>query len=130
MDFQNYTKEQLIAYIQKLEKNSDITYEDRMKLLILDGSPLTLSASDRDCRIKLWLCKSESLYGFSTEEAMGSDFVDLFVSKDERMQARLDQIKIIDNGEEFHNLAFDVAKSGNTLKLLTVCRRIEDPITG
>lgn len=101
-----------------------------MKLEILDNSPFTVWASDRNCIIKLWMGQCESLYGFSSKEVIGKDFVDLFVAKDEKVAARRDQINIIDNGAIFHNIANDIGKNGNTLQLITNCRRIIDPVSG
>ena len=57
----------------------------------------------------------------------GKDFVDLFVAEDEKKAAREDQLKIIDSGEIFHNIANDIAKNGNTLRLLTNCWRMKAP---
>lgn len=124
------TKEELIAYIKELESKRAFTYEDQMKLEILDNSPFTVWASDRNCIIKLWMGQCESLYGFSSKEVIGKDFVDLFVAKDEKVAARRDQINIIDNGAIFHNIANDIGKNGNTLQLITNCRRIIDPVSG
>lgn len=124
------TKEELITYIKELESKRAFTYEDQMKLEILDNSPFTVWASDRNCIIKLWMGQCESLYGFSSKEVIGKDFVDLFVAKDEKVAARRDQINIIDNGAIFHNIANDIGKNGNTLQLITNCRRIIDPVSG
>ena len=72
----------------------------------------------------------ETLYGYSREEALEKDYVDLFVAQDEKVAARKDQIDIIDNGRTFHNIANDIGKNGNTLQLITNCRRIKDIISG
>lgn len=130
MDFEELTKEELISILRKLEKQRAFTYEDRMKLEILDQSPFTIWASDRDCKITFWEGQCEHHYGYSCEEALGKDYVDLFVDEDERAAARNDQLKIIDQGEVFHNFANDHSRDGNTLHLLTNCRRIRDIKTG
>lgn len=72
-----------------------------MKLAFLDSSPFTLWASDRNCRIKLWMGQCEALYGYKSEDVLGKDFVDLFVAVDEQKAAREDQISIIDDGAVF-----------------------------
>lgn len=130
MNFEDMTKEELIAYIKEMETKRAFTYEDQMKLAILDNSPFTVWASDRNCKIKLWMGQCESLYGFSSKEAIGKDYVDLFVAEDEKAAARRDQIEIIDNEAVFHNIANDTGKNGNTLQLITNCRRIRDPVSG
>lgn len=130
MDYENMTKEELIAYIEEIKAKRAFTYEDQMKLLILDNSPFTVWASDRNCVIKLWMGQCKALYGFSSQEVIGKDFVDLFVASDEKVAARRDQIDIIDNEAVFHNIANDVGKNGNTLQLITICRRIKDPVSG
>lgn len=130
MNYENMTKGELIDYIEELKAKRAFTYEDQMKLLILDSSPFTVWASDRNCKIRLWMGQCETLYGFSSKEAIGKDYVDLFVAEDEKVAARRDQIDIIDNEAVFHNIANDVGKNGNTLQLVTNCRRIKDPISG
>lgn len=130
MNYEDMTKEELIAYINEIQLKRAFTYEDQMKLEILDNSPFTVWASDRNCIIKLWMGQCESLYGFSREEALEKDYVDLFVANDEKVAARRDQIDIIDNGKIFHNIANDVGKNGNTLQLITNCRRIKDIKSG
>lgn len=121
------SKEELIAYIEELRTKRAFSEEDQYLLEILDASPFTIWASDRDCRIKFWTGQCEYLYGYKKEYAIGKDFVDLFVAEDEKKAAREDQISIIDHGEIFHNIANDVAKTGNTLRLLTNCWRMKAP---
>lgn len=130
MNYEDMTKEELIAYIKEMKSKRAFEYEDQMKLEILDNSPFTVWASDRNCIIKLWMGQCESLYGFSSEEALNKDYVDLFVANDEKVAARRDQIEIIDNGKIFHNIANDIGKNGNTLQLITNCRRIKDIKSG
>lgn len=127
MDLNDMTKEQLIEYIHDLEKKRAFSYEDQLKLLFLDASPFTMWASDRDCTIKFWAGQCENLYGFKKEDAIGKDFVELFVAPDEQKAAREDQISIIDDGAIFHNIANDRGKNGNTLRLLTNCWRLKVP---
>lgn len=127
MDFDNMTKEELIDYIQKLQIKRAFSEEDQFLLKILDNSPFTIWASDRNCIIKFWEGQCELLYGYKKDQALGKDFVDLFVAEDEKKAAREDQLKIIDSGEVFHNIANDVAKNGNTLRLLTNCWRMKAP---
>jgi len=124
------TKDELIAILKELENKRAFTYEDQMKLTILDNSPFTIWASDRNCKITLWEGQCEALYGYSREFALGKDYVSLFVAPDEQLAARRDQLSIIDYGTIFHNIANDQAKNGNTLQLVTNCFRIKDPRSG
>lgn len=127
MEYEKMSKEELIAYIRDCEKKRAFTYEDQMKLAFVDGSPFTIWASDRDCKIKFWAGQCEELYGYKKNEVIGKDFVDLFVAENEKKAAREDQISIIDGGAIFHNIANDIGKKGNTLRLLTNCWRMKPP---
>ena len=92
-----------------------------MKLAIFDRLPMPIWACDRDCRIVFWNGGAARLYGYSAEEAVGQDFVELFVNKPERDKARVDCIDIIDNDRPIRNMADDIDKHGNTRKLVTQC---------
>jgi len=127
MDFEKMSREELIAKLKELENRRAFTCEDHMKLIILDESPFTIWASDRDCKITFWAGRCESLYNRTWKEVKGKDYVPLFVADNEQAAARRDQIKIIDDAEVFHNFANDKNKYGNTLPLLTNCFRIKDP---
>ena len=77
------TKEELIAKLTEFENQRAFTFEDQMKLAILNKSPFTIWASDRDYKITLWEGQCEALYGYSREFAIGKDYVSLFVAPDE-----------------------------------------------
>ena len=62
LNYDEMTKEELIQYIKECKEKRAFTYEDQMKLAFLDSSPFTLWASDRNCRIKLWMGQCEALY--------------------------------------------------------------------
>lgn len=130
IDYESLSREELIELLRDLEKRRAFSFEDQMKLLILDESPFTIWASDRDCKITFWSGKCESLYGYTASQALGQDYVDLFVAEDERVAARKDQLSIIDDGAVFHNIANDQGKNGNILHLITNCRRIKNPESG
>ena len=129
-DLENKSKEELIEVIKYIRENRAFSYKDQIKLQIIDNTNLSVWASDRDCIIKFWSNQCESLYGYSEEDAIGKDFVNLFVAENEKDAARKDQIDIIDNGTIFHNLANDQGKNDNVLHLITICNRIKDPKTG
>lgn len=128
--YSKLSKKELIQILTNLEKKRAFTYEDQLKLTILDRSPFTIWASDRNCIIRMWEGQCESMYGRKKEDVLGRDFVDLFVAPDEQAAARRDQLEIIDNGKDFHNIANDQGRNGNTLQLITNCFRIKDPNTG
>lgn len=129
LDYRKMSREELISQLEYLKTQRAFSYEDRMKLAILDESPFTIWASDRNCKIRLWEGKCEALYGYSKTQAIGKDYVDLFVSEDEQVAARKDQLSIIDENAIFHNIANDRGKHGNTLRLITNCFRIKDPVS-
>lgn len=127
MDFHDMTREQLISFVEEIKEKRAFSEEDQYLLKILDDSPFTIWASDRNCIVRFWKGQCETLYGYRESEVIGKDFVELFVADDEQKAAREDQLKIIDFGEVFHNIANDHAKNGNTLRLLTNCWRMKAP---
>lgn len=127
MDFHEMTREELIRFVEEIKEKRAFSEDDQYLLKILDESPFTIWASDRNCVVRFWKGKCESLYGYREDDVIGKDFVDLFVAVDEQKAAREDQLKIIDSGEVFHNIANDHAKNGNTLRLLTNCWRMKAP---
>jgi len=138
MDFGNKSKEEILAYLNKLPKEELVvllmnfkekrafTYEDQMKLRIIDASPFTIWTSDRNCIIKYWGETCERLYGYKKTAVEGRDYIPLFVDEDEAPKARLDQIEIINNGKSYHNIANDITNDGRILTLITNCFRIYD----
>ncbi len=129
-EYDKLSREELLSILTNLENKRAFTYEDQLKLTILDKSPFTMWASDRNCIIRMWEGQCESMYGRKKEDVIGRDFVDLFVAPDEQAAARRDQLEIIDNDKDFHNIANDQGRNGNTLQLITNCFRIKDPDTG
>lgn len=107
-------------------KNDLEAQETSIKLAILEKIPMPVWACDRDCRIVFWNKSAARLYGYSREEVLGKDFVELFVNKPERAQARKDCEDIVDNDKFIKNMAEDIDKSGNTRKLVTQCFAVYD----
>jgi PAS domain S-box-containing protein len=93
----------------------------QLKLAIFDRLPMPVWACDRNCRIVFWNDAAARLYGYPAEEAIGKDFVDLYVNEPERAKARIDVVDIIDNNKPIKNMANDIDKHGNTRKLVTQC---------
>lgn len=70
--------------------------------------------------IRLWNNGAERLYGFSREEAIGENYLTLFVNELERDQAIIDHEDIVRTGREFRNLANDIMLDGTERLLLTI----------
>jgi len=116
--------------IFELERLRCFSPEDTLKLGILDGSPFTIWACDRDFKIVLWNKKCEQTYGHTKDEALGKNFLELFVDAPERGAARNDCLEIIDHGIRCENcLAYDNHKRDGQRTMLTNCFRIWDERT-
>jgi PAS domain S-box-containing protein len=80
-----------------------------------------------DFAIRLWSAGAERVYGHRAEDALGKNYLTLFVSDDEREQSRIDCESIIRDGKVFRNfMAEDVDADGQTHVMLTNCFRIWD----
>jgi len=130
MDYSSMSKKQLIQYIEQLKEQRAFSYEDRMKLRIIDEAPFTLWACDRNFLIRLWECQAPAMYGIKKDEALGKEYLTLFVAKDERVASETDCLAIIDEGDVFNNcIAEDVGKRGKCT-VITNCFRVQDVETG
>jgi len=122
------SKDDFISELRQIRAYSDI---DRFKLAVVDDAPFTMWACGRDCLIKYWECKSSVVYGIDKKDAIDKNYLDLFVSDDERAQSELDAIKIIEGkakpGEFVNNIAEDHNSSGSKVVLMTNCFRVVDP---
>lgn len=98
---------------------------------IIFQAPLSIWASlgaDDDYRIVSWNSGAERIYGHSASEAIGKNYLDLFISEEEREQSAADCDEIIDEGRVFENfLATDTASDGSVRVMLTNCFRVRDP---
>jgi PAS domain S-box-containing protein len=92
-----------------------------LKIAIFDRLPMPVWACDRNCRIVFWNDAATRLYGYLATEAVGKDFVELFVNVPEREKARVDCADIIDNNRPIRNMADDIDKHGTTRTLVTQC---------
>lgn len=134
MDQIDRTKEELIKEIARLNgiicdfsNKQSINREDRLKLAILERVPFSMWACDRNFKIVLWTCNCEKMYNVSKEEAIGTDYLELFVDEVEKDQSKLDCLRIIDTDYVQHNfLAFDRRKNSDNIWILTNCFRIYD----
>src|SRR4051812_36244882 len=87
--------ERLRAQVAELQQGK-IPREQSLMLAIFDRGPFSVWASDRDCKIVLWSRGAERIYKIPHSEAIGADFVRLFVDKVEADRARGDCAKIVD----------------------------------
>jgi PAS domain S-box-containing protein len=134
----NETKEQLLEEVSRLRKRvlelegeRIISREDRLKLLILDQAPFTMWACNRNFEIVLWAGSAPQIYERAKEEALGKNYLQLFVDPPEREQSEIDCLKIIDlNYVQKNFLAYDDAKDGTRRTMLTNCFRIFDKDRG
>ena len=104
-----------------------LTREDQLKLDIFDQIPFTIWACSADYKIVFWnnFCKEK--YGIPAHDALGRDFVELFVDDLEKDDARVDCQAIIEEGKRFRNhLTYDRSKDGSTISILTNCFRVFD----
>lgn len=122
--------ESLRQKVIELERRRSYSHQDSLKIAAVESAPFSLWACDRNFRIVIWNEQAEKVYKYSKLEAIGKDFVDLFVDEPEQEQARIDCLAIIDQDVKFTNfLANDKDCYGNKLTMLTNCFRIWDEET-
>lgn len=62
---------------------------------------------DHDFAIQAWSPGAEEMYGISRDDALGKNYIDLFVNELERTQAIADHIEVATTQEMYRNLARD-----------------------
>lgn len=121
------SKEEFIAELKKIRAFSK---SDRFKLKVVDNAPFSMWACDEEFIIRYWECECKRIYGYSSEEAIGKRFLELFVATPERNQAEIECAKIIEGrsapGEFINNIAVDFDSLGRDVTLMTNCFRIYD----
>ena len=116
--------ERLQRLVKELEEKAK-TQEEELKLAIFDQIPFTIWAANRDFEIVLWNDYCKTNYGHSATEAVGRDYVHLFVDEIEAEDSRKDCLAVIDRAACFPNfLAYDHAKDGTPRTMLTNCFRV------
>lgn len=121
------SKEDFLAELRKMRAFSK---SDRFKLTVVDNAPFSMWACDEEYIIRYWECECERIYGYSSEQAIGKRFLELFVAAPERNQAELECAKIIERrsspGEFINNIAVDFDSLGRDVTLMTNCFPIFD----
>lgn len=85
--------------------------------------------ADAQYAIRHWSKGAESLYGFTRAEAIGKNYVDLFVNPKEQAEAYDTHRRIVEDDEEFgwNYAAYDISKDGNVHTVLGNSFRVWDP---
>src|SRR4051812_36147504 len=104
---------------------------ERLAAALVDTAHVSIWAADRNFQIVLWNSGAENIYGIQRAEALGKNYLQLFIDEVERDQSRIDTLRIIDNGYRQYNcLAYDHHGTTARRHMLTNCFRIVDPETG
>ncbi|MEE6305707.1 PAS domain-containing protein [Plantactinospora veratri] len=104
---------------------------ERLVLELFNESHVAIWACDRDFQVVLWNRGAEEIYGFTSEEIIGRNYLDMFVDEAERDASLEDCRRIIDTGRRYKNLlAYDADAGGRVRYMLTNCFRITDRETG
>jgi hypothetical protein len=85
---------------------------------------------DEDYAIRLWTPGAEKLYGFSKQEALNKNYLNLFVDIKERIQAEYDHEKYEGKDEFYSNTANDITSSGKQKRLITQGVSVKHPGIG
>ncbi len=107
-------------------------HEHLLLLEILEHAPIAVwaaSGGEHDYAIRIWNSGAERLYGYSHDEAIGANYLDLFVNELERDQAIADHERTILQRKTYRNLARDVTADGSERLILTQGFPLWDPRT-
>ncbi|MFN9914264.1 MAG: hypothetical protein ACK53L_16870, partial [Pirellulaceae bacterium] len=85
---------------------------------------------DEDYAIRLWTPGAEKLYGFSKQEALNKNYLNLFVYIKEIIQAEYDHEKYEGKDEFYSNTANDITSSGKQKRLITQGVSVKHPGIG
>lgn len=126
-ELSSWTKYELLDYLIYLREKRAFKREDRLKLQILDQVDFTIWACDSKFEIKLWEGTCEKIYQKKREEALGQNYLKLFVTPIERYQSKLDCENIISTGQpQTFRLCDDEDGRGCPIQIITQCCRIKD----
>ena len=79
-------------------RESPVSQDDELLLQIIRGARLTLWAADdaeENFAIRLWNKGAEHIYGYTRAEALGRNYIELFVNPDERDNAISDHEQVL-----------------------------------
>lgn len=112
--------------------NEEREHDERLLLDLFESATLTAWAAsgEKDSfAIRLWNRGAEKTYGFSREEALGANYVELFVNPSERLRAIEDHQRIVRTGEcySWNYAADDLTKDGQVRIILANSFRLWDP---
>ena len=120
-------KDELVSYLLYLREKRAFRREDRLKLQILDQVDFTIWACNDKFEIKLWEGTCEKIYQKRKEEALGQNYLKLFVTPIERYQSKIDCENIINTGQpQPFRLCDDEDGRGCPIQIITQCCRIKD----
>ena len=128
----NFSEKDVKEAIEQFKEIKAFTHKDQMILNIVDCLKFNIWAADRDCIITFWTGNCEEYYGIKEKDAIGKNFVELFVKEEEKEDAIKMQKEIIDKKEtQYHSFANDYARTAQTnLILSTFDAAIKDIETG
>ena len=123
---ENISKEALLQWLWKIKDEAHIVNrEEWLMLEILKQMDFTIWACDRELKIQLWEGSCEKIYGKKREEAIGQNYLDMFVAPLEQYQSKKDALHIIDTGEpQGMRYCEDVDSRGFPIQVITQCCRI------
>lgn len=118
-----------------MEVDDDHQLADGMSMNLLAGvlqqaqlSVWVADNADGDFAIKLWNPGAEMIYGYSPAEALGRNYIELFVSPKDRVEAIDSHRRIVEEGREFvwNFVADDISKDGTSIAVLGNSFRVWD----
>lgn len=120
-----------ITIMQKLLTidNYPLVFNEKITSEFFKKSPVSMWACDEYCKIVLWNKGAEFTYGYTKEEVLGKNYLDLFVDPAEREESAKDCKRILEGYTQINCCAFDTNKFKNKqLYMLTNLFRIENPL--
>lgn len=109
----------------ELKKNNLPIYQ-----ALIENANISIWACNRDFEIVLWNKGAEQIYGYTKEEALGKNYLILFVDAPERLESERSCLETIEHGHiQRNSLAFDHSKFGRKCHMLTNCFPIRNPET-
>lgn len=128
---------QKVAELERISESSrsdELSKQERLFLALIRQAPFSEWASKGklgNYEVVLWNTGAEKIYGYSAKEAIGNNYLTLFVSEEERKQSAIDCESILTGGTVIRNtIAEDKASDGTRRTLLTTCFRIWDDEEG